>query len=69
MHYHFKLYKEQVGYWAQCIELSGCQSQGNTLEELKINLEEALSLYLNEPGSSNVIFPLPDQTIAGNDPL
>jgi antitoxin HicB len=67
MHYHFKLYKEQNGYWAQCIELEGCQSQGDTLEELKKNLEEALMLYLDEPASSHIVFPLPDQTITGDD--
>lgn len=59
MIYHFKLHKDKDGYWAECLELSGCHTQGETIEEVKLNALEALNLYLDEPESSKIIFPLP----------
>lgn len=59
MYYHFKIHKEKNGYWAQCIELKDCITQADTLDELHKNLYEALNLYLNEPDSSSIHFPLP----------
>lgn len=47
--YHFKIHKEDEGYWAECIELNGCVTQGDTLEELHHNIREALQVYLQEP--------------------
>ncbi len=29
------------------LELEGCQSQGDSLEEIKINIQEAIELYLS----------------------
>ena len=55
MNYHFKIYKEKTGYWAECLELPGCKTQGDTIEELKLNAHEALSLYLDEPDNSKII--------------
>ncbi len=49
MKYHFQIHKENKGFWAECIELKGCVTQGDTLEELCDNIEEALTLYLEEP--------------------
>lgn len=59
MVYHFKVHKESRGYWAECVELKGCQTQGDTMEELKINAGEALNLFLSEPEETGVLFPLP----------
>jgi antitoxin HicB len=59
MRYHFKIHKEQGSYWAECLELEGCLSQGDTLDELKKNLKEALDLYLDEPEDSKLVIPLP----------
>jgi antitoxin HicB len=59
MKYHFKVYKEKKGYWAECIELKGCLSQGDSKAELQKNLKEALELYLSEPESSGIVFPEP----------
>ncbi len=59
MIYHFKYHKEKNGYWAQGIELPNCITQGDTLEELKLNAKEALDLLLDEPEDSKTIFPLP----------
>jgi antitoxin HicB len=62
MKYHFKVRKDQrSGFWAECLELKGCQTQGETEEELLFNMEEALNLYLDEPSDSKLIFPLPKE--------
>lgn len=66
MKYHFSVHKETNGFWAECIELSGCRTQAETLEELKSACFEALNLYLEEPQSSNLVFPLPQDISACN---
>lgn len=67
MEYHFELHGEEEGQlWAECTELKGCLSDGNSIEELKYNLEDALNLYLDEPLGSNMMFPLPDKSLDSN---
>lgn len=61
MKYHFKVHKEKNGYWAECLELEGCQTEAESLIELYSNMEEALNVYLSEPESSKLIFPLPQK--------
>lgn len=63
MKYHFKIHKEGKGFWAECIELSGCFTQGDSMEELRENMQEALNLYIEEPENSKKIAPLPDELI------
>ncbi|MEJ5330263.1 MAG: type II toxin-antitoxin system HicB family antitoxin [Desulfobaccales bacterium] len=36
--------KDDYGYYAYCPELEGCQSQGDTLEEVMANIKEAIEL-------------------------
>ena len=38
--------KDEYGYYAYCPELEGCQTQGDTLEEILSNIKEAIELYL-----------------------
>lgn len=38
--------KDEDGYYAFCPSLPGCQSQGDSLEEVKMNIQEAIELYL-----------------------
>ncbi|NJL65247.1 MAG: type II toxin-antitoxin system HicB family antitoxin [Methylacidiphilales bacterium] len=38
--------KDEDGYYAYSPELPGCQSQGDTLEEVRENIQEAIELYL-----------------------
>ncbi len=38
--------KDANGYYAYCPQLKGCQSQGDTLEEVQVNIKEAAELYL-----------------------
>lgn len=61
MVYHFEIHKEEDGYFAECIELKGCMTQGDTLDELKEMAEDALNCYLLEPIDSKFTpHPLPD---------
>ncbi|MEW6068380.1 MAG: type II toxin-antitoxin system HicB family antitoxin [Nitrospirota bacterium] len=38
--------KDEHGYYAYCPELEGCQSQGDSIEEVMANIKEAIELYL-----------------------
>lgn len=38
--------KDEYGYYAYCPELDGCQSQGDSFEEVMANIKEAIELYL-----------------------
>lgn len=61
MIYHFRIHRESHGYWAECVELEGCSTQGEDLDELRDNAREALELYLEEPEDSQLLFPLPQE--------
>lgn len=67
MIYHFKIHKEGNSYWAECIELEGCRTQGDSLDELKINMEDALNLFLSEPSESKTFFPAPNKALKGRN--
>jgi predicted RNase H-like HicB family nuclease len=38
--------KDENGYYAYCPEQEGCQSQGDSLEEVMVNIKEAIELHL-----------------------
>ena len=38
--------KDEDGYYAYCPELEGCQSQGDSFEQVMKNIKEAIELYL-----------------------
>ena len=38
--------KNEYGYYAYCPELEGCQTQGDSLEEVLNNIKEAIKLYI-----------------------
>ena len=38
--------KDDDGYFVSCPELPGCISQGDTYEEARRNIQEAVELYL-----------------------
>ena len=67
MKYHFKIYREKGGFWAECIELKGCMTQGNSLSELRSNMQDALNLYLQEPETSNSVFPVPRKVVKAKE--
>ena len=37
---------ETGGYWGECLELPGCISQGDTLDDMDYNIREAIELVL-----------------------
>jgi predicted RNase H-like HicB family nuclease len=39
--------KDDFGYYAFSPELEGCQTQGDTFEEVMANIREAIELYLS----------------------
>lgn len=43
---------EEGGYWAEVPALPGCFTQGETLEEIKINIKEAVELYIESANAS-----------------
>lgn len=63
MRYHFKVHKEDSGFWAEYLELGGCVTQGDDKEELFVNMEEALNLFLQEPLESDQVASLPDKKV------
>jgi len=38
--------KDKYGYYAYCPQLEGCQTQGDSFEEVLSNIKEAVELYL-----------------------
>lgn len=38
--------RDEDGFFAYCPQLEGCHSQGETLDEIMRNIQEAVSLYL-----------------------
>jgi antitoxin HicB len=64
MHYHFKIHKEKDGYWAECIEIPSCITQGDSKEELLENMQDAINTCIEEPEDSKFLAPLPDKSIA-----
>ena len=46
-------------YYARVLELDGCQSTGETIEELNANLDEAMEGYLEVKLENNLPIPIP----------
>ncbi len=40
--------KDKDGYIAFCPELDGCYTQGNTYEELMVNMRDAIQLHIED---------------------
>jgi len=38
--------KDEHGYYAYCPNLEGCQSQGDSFEDVTANIQEAIELYV-----------------------
>jgi predicted RNase H-like HicB family nuclease len=50
------------GYWAICPEIQGANGQGQTIEQAKENLREAIELILNDR-REDILRGLPDDVI------
>ncbi|MEP6670897.1 MAG: type II toxin-antitoxin system HicB family antitoxin [Chthoniobacter sp.] len=53
---------EEGGFWAEVPALPGCVTQGETMEELRANLKEAVELWL-EAGSPDEPLDAEDQIL------
>lgn len=53
------LHKEDGGYWIEFPDLGGCQTQGDTIEEVMTMAQEALGLYLASLEERNLEIPAP----------
>lgn len=47
MRFDVILHKEDNGYWAEVPALKGCYTQGDTIEEIKANIKEAITAWLS----------------------
>ncbi len=50
------------GYWAICPEISGANGQGDTIEEAKDNLRQAIEMIL-EDRTADILRGLPKEAI------
>jgi len=46
--------KDEYGYYAYSPELAGCQSQGDSFDEVLDNIKEAVELYLETLSKSEI---------------
>jgi len=53
---------EEGGFWAICPEVPGANGQGETIEEVKANLADAIRLILDDR-AADVLRGLPDDAI------
>ena len=56
--------KDESGhyFYGRILELDGCQSTGDTVEELYENLNEAMEGYIEVKLENNIPIPLPERT-------
>jgi antitoxin HicB len=67
MKYNFQYYEEDNGYWAECLELKGCNTQAETMDELNNNIKEVLELYFDENDETEFDFAIPEREIIGKN--
>jgi predicted RNase H-like HicB family nuclease len=53
---------EEGGYWAICPEVPGANGQGETIEEAKLSLRDAIELLM-EDRITDILRGLPDDAI------
>jgi predicted RNase H-like HicB family nuclease len=46
--------KDEHGYYVYCPQLAGCHSQGDTFEEARENIQEAIELYLETMAADEI---------------
>lgn len=58
--------KDEYGYYAYCPELDGCQSQGETFEEVMCNIKEATEVYIETLTKEKILEVLSKEIISTN---
>ena len=49
---------EEGGYWTEILALPGCYSQGDTLEEVMENVNEAVESHVDALKQDNQVVPI-----------
>ena len=47
MRFDIVLHKKDNGYWAEVPALKGCYTQGETIDEIKENIKEAINAWFS----------------------
>ena len=47
-----RVHEEDGSYWGEVVELPGCFATGDTLDELRAGLDEAVRLHRDEPAEA-----------------
>lgn len=55
MPYKMVFEKDDFGHYAYSPELEGCQTQGDTFEEVMANIKEATELYLSTLSDEEIL--------------
>lgn len=58
---------EEGGYWGEVLELPGCVSQGETMDEFRLNIREALEAVLESELQDSCIEVHVESVIAEKD--
>lgn len=68
MKYRFNtiIEKDRNGYFAYCPELDGCMSQGDSYDEVILNIKEAISLYVSSLTKKEIKEILKKEIITAN---
>ena len=53
--------KDRNGYFAACPALQGCYTQGTSYEEALQNIQEAISLHVEDRMESGELIPISDE--------
>jgi predicted RNase H-like HicB family nuclease len=59
---------EKGGYVVSCPSLPGCHSQGDTLEEARANIKEAITAYIESLKKHNEPVPIEEEIEVPNLP-
>lgn len=59
-----RVHEEEGSYWAEVVELPGCFASGDTLDELRTALDEAVRLHRNEPDDGRPLLRLEELRVS-----
>lgn len=53
MQFTVRVHEEDGSYWGEVLELPGCFASGDTLDELRAGLDDAVRLHRDEPDDAH----------------
>lgn len=59
IHYHFRIIEEETGYSAQCVEMEGAVTQGDSWDHLQEMMKDCLRCMVECQLDSGLLPPLP----------